>query len=42
MVDEDVSGAFQLLVDRLEQRDEGVALLLKSLAQKAGLRHPPR
>jgi hypothetical protein len=37
MVDDDVSGSFQLLVDRLEQRDEGVALRLKSLAQKAGL-----
>ena len=37
MVDEDAGGAFQLLVDRLHQRYEGVALLLESLAQKSRL-----
>jgi len=34
MIDENAGGAFQLLVDRLHQRHEGVAPLLKSLAQK--------
>src|SRR3984957_17611278 len=37
MVDEDAGGAFQMLVDRLHQRHEGLALLLESLAQKARL-----
>jgi hypothetical protein len=37
VVDEDAGGAFQMLVDRLHQRPEDVALLLESLAQKPRL-----